>query len=48
METSKLIDVTQIAPRNRHQIILGTFETLTTGDSFRISNDHNPKPCITK
>jgi len=44
METSKLIDVTQIAPKNRHQIILGTFETLITGDSFRISNDHNPKP----
>jgi len=44
METSKLIDVTQIAPKNRHQIILGTFENLTTGDSFRISNDHNPKP----
>ena len=44
METSKLIDVTQIAPRNRHQIILGTFENLSTGDSFRISNDHNPKP----
>jgi regulator of cell morphogenesis and NO signaling len=41
---SKLIDVTQIAPKNRHNIILGTFENLAAGESFRISNDHNPKP----
>ena len=41
---SELIDVTQIAPKNRHSIILGTFENLATGESFRISNDHNPKP----
>ncbi len=44
MDTSKVIDVTQIAPKNRHSLLLGTFENLAAGESFRISNDHNPKP----
>jgi regulator of cell morphogenesis and NO signaling len=39
-----LIDVTKIEPRYRHNLILGTFEKLSAGESFRISNDHNPKP----
>jgi regulator of cell morphogenesis and NO signaling len=39
-----LIDVTKIEPRYRHNILLGTFENLAAGESFRISNDHNPKP----
>lgn len=40
----KLIDVTKIEPRYRHNLLLGTFEGLAAGESFRISNDHNPKP----
>jgi len=39
-----LIDVTKIEPRNRHNLLLGMFDNLTAGESFRISNDHNPKP----
>ncbi len=44
MDTSKIIDVTQIAPRNRHDLLLETFDNLAAGESFRIRNDHNPKP----
>lgn len=44
MKTEELIDVTRIAPRERHGILLGTFEAMKSGESFTISNDHNPKP----
>lgn len=44
MKTGNIIDVTLIEPRHRHSLILGTFEKLEAGESFRISNDHNPKP----
>lgn len=44
MDTNRIIDVTQIAPRNRHGLLLDTFEKLAAGESFTISNDHNPKP----
>jgi uncharacterized protein (DUF2249 family) len=42
--TDTVIDVRTIAPRMRHQLIFTTFENLSGGESFRIVNDHDPKP----
>jgi uncharacterized protein (DUF2249 family) len=39
-----VIDVRTIAPRLRHPLIFGTFETLDDGESFLLVNDHDPKP----
>ena len=38
------IDVRMIAPRIRHPLIFSTFENLGRGGSFRVVNDHDPKP----
>jgi len=40
----KEIDVTIIAPRERHPMIFKTFDDLKKGDSFIINIDHDPKP----
>ncbi len=42
--TGTTIDVRAIAPRLRHPLIFSTFENLGGGESFRIVNDHDPKP----
>lgn len=44
MTTSLIIDVRQVAPRDRHPLIFRTFDALPTGDSFQLVNDHEPKP----
>ncbi len=41
MET---LDVTVIAPRERHPRIFKTFDGLRNGESFVLVNDHDPKP----
>ena len=38
------LDVREIAPRDRHPLILGTFDRLGPGESFILLNDHDPKP----
>ena len=38
------LDVREIAPRVRHPLIFQTFDSLGTGDSFVLINDHDPKP----
>lgn len=38
------IDVRMIAPRNRHPLIFGTFDTLLPGEVLLLINDHDPKP----
>ncbi len=38
------IDVRTIAPRNRHPLIFGTFDTLLPGEVLLLINDHDPKP----
>lgn len=38
------LDVREIAPRERHPLILGTFEGLKAGQAVRLVNDHDPKP----
>jgi uncharacterized protein (DUF2249 family) len=39
-----IIDVRQIAPRERHPLLFQTFDDLAVGESFELVNDHNPKP----
>jgi len=38
------IDVRQIPPPQRHPLIFNTFAALKVGESFRLINDHDPKP----
>ena len=40
----KELDVTTIAPRDRHPLIFSTLDALVKGDSFVLTNDHDPKP----
>jgi len=40
----KDLDVTAIIPRERHPLIFRTFDGLDQGDSFILTNDHDPKP----
>ena len=42
--TPATLDVREIAPRDRHPLILGTFDRLGPGESFILLNDHDPKP----
>ena len=44
MTVKTVVDVRQIAPRDRHPLILGTFDELTPGEVFVLVNDHDPKP----
>lgn len=39
-----VIDVRNIAPRERHPLIFDTFDGLDQGESFLLVNDHDPKP----
>lgn len=38
------LDVTNIAPRERHPLIFETFDSLDPGEAFILVNDHDPKP----
>jgi len=40
----KELDVTTIAPRERHPLIFKMFDELGKGDAFALTNDHDPKP----
>jgi len=44
MDTLEIIDVTTIARSSRHETIFRHFELLNPGESFAISNDHDPAP----
>jgi uncharacterized protein (DUF2249 family) len=39
-----VIDVRVIPPPERHRLIFGTFERLSSGDGLLIINDHDPRP----
>ena len=41
---SQVLDVRTIPPRVRHPMIFETFDKLPEGGSFRLVNDHDPKP----
>ena len=38
------VDVREIAPRERHPLIFGSFAQLSPGEALMLINDHNPKP----
>ncbi len=38
------LDVREIIPRERHELIFHTFDRLAPGQSFVLINDHDPKP----
>ncbi len=40
----KELNVSDIAPRERHPLIFRTFDELAKGESFILVNDHDPKP----
>jgi len=44
MAQKNMIDVREIAPRDRHPLIFQTFDDLATGEAFELVNDHDPKP----
>lgn len=39
-----VVDVREIAPRERHPLIFQTFDGLTPGGSLMLVNDHDPRP----
>jgi uncharacterized protein (DUF2249 family) len=43
MQTREL-DVREVPPRVRHPLIFSTFDQLQPGESFVLTNDHDPKP----
>jgi uncharacterized protein (DUF2249 family) len=43
-DTTTVIDVREIPPRERHPLIFGTFAGLKDGEGFLLVNDHDPKP----
>ena len=43
-ETSKVIDVREIIPPQRHPLIFQSYRALEPGESFELVNDHDPKP----
>jgi len=40
----KELNVTTIAPKDRHPLIFKTFDDLEKGGAFLLVNDHDPKP----
>jgi uncharacterized protein (DUF2249 family) len=40
----KELDVTTIAPKDRHPLIFKTFDELKNGGDLILTNDHDPKP----
>lgn len=42
--TKTTVDVREIAPRERHPLIFGTFDQLSPGEALMLINDHDPKP----
>jgi uncharacterized protein (DUF2249 family) len=39
-----IIDVRNIAPRDRHPLIFSTFRALQAGQTMELVNDHDPRP----
>lgn len=42
--TGKTLDVRQIIPRQRHELIFQTYHALAASEAFELVNDHDPKP----
>lgn len=43
-DNEKMLDVTQLAPREKHPTIFNWFDNLKEGEGFILHNDHDPKP----
>lgn len=43
-QSTTVIDVRDIAPRERHRLIFRTFDELEPGSAFILVNDHEPRP----
>ncbi|HRG04621.1 MAG TPA: DUF2249 domain-containing protein [Acidovorax defluvii] len=41
---NSVIDVREIAPRERHALIFGRFDALLPGEALQLVNDHDPQP----
>ncbi len=41
---SKLIDIRNIPPPQRHPLIFATFDSLLSGESLELVIDHEPRP----
>ncbi len=39
-----VLDLREIAPRQRHALIFGRFDALQPGQSLQLVNDHDPQP----
>ena len=39
-----VIDVREVAPRDRHPLIFSTFRKLGTDETMDLVNDHDPRP----
>lgn len=44
MATETTIDVRGMVPRERHPRIFATFDSMASGDTILLINDHDPKP----
>ncbi|MCC7332605.1 MAG: DUF2249 domain-containing protein [Flavobacteriales bacterium] len=44
MVTTEVLNVSLIEPRLKHPTIFKHFDDLTSGESFIIDNDHDPRP----
>lgn len=42
--STTVLDVREMAPRDRHPTILSTFDALAAGQALELVNDHDPKP----
>lgn len=42
--TTTIVDVREVVPRERHPLIFHTFDNLAPGTAFILVNDHDPKP----
>lgn len=40
----RVIDVREVAPRERHPLIFGTLESLELDECFEVYSDHEPAP----
>ncbi len=43
-DASDLLDVREMAPRDRHPTIFHRFGNLAPGEGFQLVNDHDPRP----
>lgn len=38
------VDAREHAPRDKHRVILGTYDQLQSGEAMELVNDHDPRP----